>query len=157
MRRIGVVAIAAYCLVLASCSSGPPPIKNKVPVTKVKGIVTVNGQPVKNVMVRCLPTAPIAEKRREFIIRFVVFTNEDGSFALRTYAADDGLPAGNYALTFKWFPPTEEERKREGAENDRLDGKYLDMKDSVKSFTVEEGKPLDLGMIDLKADWPPKK
>src|SRR6478736_3014887 len=99
MRRLTSVGIVLVCLGSISCSrSGPAPIKDKVPVSKVTGIVTINGQPYPNVMVRCFPTGPIKEKRNEYIARFYNFTSDKGEFAMKTYAYNDGLPAGDYGM-----------------------------------------------------------
>ena len=74
-----------------------------------------------------------------------VFTNDDGRFAMTTYVKDDGLPSGNYTLTFSWL-------EMGMTAKDKFKGKFSSARKSTNKFTVKEGteEKLDLGTIELK-------
>lgn len=63
----------------------------------------------------------------------------DGTFQIGTFAAGDGAPAGEYAVTITWPETT---RDRDGAEvtgGDRLNGRYSDPARSKWKVQIKEG------------------
>lgn len=81
-------------------------------------------------------------------------TKPDGSFEFTTYRQGDGLPPGEYTLTFK---STKVNLLNPGLPaEDHLGGQYLDAKTSAFKVTVSEsGEVQGLDSIDLKkADKP---
>jgi hypothetical protein len=76
-------------------------------------------------------------------------SKEDGTFEMGTYRAADGLPAGEYKLTFKC---TKINLMSPGmAALDHLGGQYLDPKSSSFNVTVSEtGEVQGLELIELK-------
>ena len=153
--RLALVAVLCLSFSQAGCSRGSPPgIKDKVPLAKVTGSITVDGSPIGGVILKYVPVGEIAEKRDAYVKSFTVQTNGDGAFALKTYAKGDGVPAGEYKLYCQYFPPEEQVKRRETGE-DQFGGKYFLPKPPVKNFTVTEGEEVDLGVIELKSA--PKK
>jgi len=109
------------------CSSTTPVTENQKPVHPVKGSVTVGGQPAVAAFVLFTPVnePPDAKDPRP---RAEV--QEDGSFAISTYGAEDGAPLGEYIVTVTW-----EDREL----GDKLGGRYSDSTRSTLRATVKEG------------------
>jgi len=134
--------LLGLCVLLCSCKeSKPAGWKETFPV---KGEVYVDGKPASGLQVTCTdasatdtktPAAPPA------------LTTEDGKFELSSYKAGDGVPVGDYALTFIWGKINLMSMSYSGP--DKLNGRYTDPKQSKNRFKVEKGKPTDLGRIEL--------
>jgi hypothetical protein len=73
-------------------------------------------------------------------------TKEDGTFAVSTFEAGDGAPAGEYVATFAWG-----EARGLGidTDSDKLSGRYSNPETSEYHVTVKEGEPTDMGRIEL--------
>jgi hypothetical protein len=155
LRFVCVATAMTFCLSAVSCSRPQEPkIKQKVPLTKVNGIVMVDGAGTGGVILRYKPQSDIAEKREMFVRGFTVRSAAKGKFALKTYESGDGVPAGEYRLYCEYFPAEGDDPRRTAPE-DVLGGQYAEDKQPAKTFTVSEGAPLDLGTIELKTS--PKK
>ncbi|MDZ7616888.1 MAG: hypothetical protein U1E05_07790, partial [Patescibacteria group bacterium] len=74
-------------------------------------------------------------------------TDEAGKFAVATYKTGDGLPEGEYSLTFSWQEYNVMARGFTGP--DKLRGRYADPAKSEFRVVAERGKPIDLGRIEL--------
>ena len=74
------------------------------------------------------------------------YTAADGKFALSTYSSGDGLPVGEYSLTFQYGVYAIMGNQYTG---DKFKGKYAKKGDSTFTFTVKEGEPVDMGTIEL--------
>lgn len=120
-------------------SSGPA----RIETFPVKGKITVDGQPVENLAIFC---NRLSEADAENPTESQCFTEKDGSFLIGTYESKDGVPEGEYALTFRLGEWNAFSR---GYEGDKLNGRYTDPKESVAKFTVKKGQPTDLGEIKL--------
>jgi hypothetical protein len=139
-RPLYIVLVSCLVLSLNACSSKPDYGKATFPVT---GEVYVDGQPaaVLSVTLNDVKGIDVAAPAIPTAV-----TTADGKFAVSTFEAADGAPAGDYVVTFVWG-------KMEGlsinTDIDKLKGKYADPKRSQVKLTVTEGQPTDMGRIDL--------
>lgn len=131
------------CLLLCSCGEQGPPRKETFPVT---GEVYVDGQPADQLAVRCINVNGI-DKASPTVSS--AFTDENGKFEISTYESADGVPEGEYVLTFMWGEWNRISGSYGGP--DKLNDRYTDQKSSQHRFTVEKGKRTDLGRIELTA------
>ena len=128
-----------FCLVLCSCTRREAGRKETFPV---KGEVYVDGQPAGDLAVRCVGLKEVDATTP----RSATYTKSDGKFEIATYERADGVPEGEYVLTFQWGKRNLMTMNYEG---DKLKGRYSDPKRSQVRFKVEKGKPVDLKRIEL--------
>jgi hypothetical protein len=84
-------------------------VTNRKPVHPVKGTVFFEGSPVPNAGVTFHLLNPETKK---FTHAADALAEADGTFTLTTYAANDGAPAGEYAVTVVCpYPPLDAEGK----------------------------------------------
>jgi len=138
--RLTLVALCG-CVFFASCGPSGPPRKETFPV---KGEVSVDGQPAGALAVYCTNAAGMDTKMPTVS---QTITKEDGKFEISTYGQSDGVPEGEYILTFMWGKADVLHGGYGGP--DKLNGRYKDPKESKVRFKVEKGKPVDLGKIEL--------
>lgn len=136
IRGLVILSMAVF----VGCSGDDP---NRKETMSVVGEVYVNGEPGEGVMIKFHPeggmdTAQPTETKS--------MVNADGKFAAGTYAVDDGATLGKHALTFT-LPKLNRISMTFGG--DELKGRYADPQKSTHTVTVESGKPIDLGRIDL--------
>lgn len=137
-----VLGIGALCLsAVAGCGPEGPPRKETF---RVRGKVSVDGQ---------APPAPVqieaqnvAGMDAEMPTISQSETNPDGTFEIATYQQGDGVPAGDYVLTFSCREFNVMSRSYAGP--DKLNKRYSDAKKSEVKFTVKD-KSVDLGEIKL--------
>ncbi len=140
--------IARRCLlVLAAISivgcGGDEPFRKET--SPVKGKITIDGKaPGSEVQMECHAVAGMDAEHPTFS---QTATDVDGNFSIATYAAGDGVPAGDYILTFSWRVFNIMSRDYTGP--DQLNDRYSDPKSSAIKLTVKGGEPLDLGVIAL--------
>lgn len=79
--------------------------------------------------------------------RPIGLTGDDGRIEFSTYQKADGVPEGEYVLTFTWREWDDEWKKPTGP--DRLAGRYADPEHSAIRLIVKSGEPADLGKIEL--------
>ncbi|HID74375.1 MAG TPA: hypothetical protein EYP56_00055 [Planctomycetaceae bacterium] len=133
---------SALCgLLLCGCGEEGKPRKKTYPVT---GEVYVDGKPASQLAVRCVSVQGID---KENPTTSSAFTDENGKFEISTYETADGVPEGEYILTFEWGQWNLVSGQYGGP--DKLKGRYKDPKKSTVRFKVEGGKPVDLGRIEL--------
>lgn len=119
---------------------------NRLSTTGVIGQVTVDGKPVPadeplRVVCNAVPTSTAGLKSQ-------TLTGADGRFEISTYQKGDGVPPGDYSLTFFWGKMNIMNGSYDGP--DRLKDKYQNSETSAVTFTVPaEGTPIDLGEIAL--------
>jgi hypothetical protein len=113
-----------------------------------KGTVTVDGLPPgTGIQIQCHPTgAPDSEHPTVSATE----TDPAGKFAISTYESGDGLPAGDYTLTFTWQEFNVISRSYAG--EDKLNGRYSDPATSTIKLTVKEGEENDMGVIALTTE-----
>lgn len=129
-----VVLVASFILTGCQKQVGPPHLKT----TPVKGVVHINGEPMAGVIVECHEETQAAKPPPPRTIR----TGADGKFCLSTYDYCDGLPDGNYSLTFKW-------QKIQTGPKDLLNAEYADPKKSKFKVTIQDRQPINLETIEL--------
>ncbi|MEY3173964.1 MAG: hypothetical protein RLZZ436_1878 [Planctomycetota bacterium] len=117
----------------------------RVPTYPVRGRVTVDGKaPGSPLQIECHPVAGM-DTRNPTVSR--TECDEAGNFSISTYAAGDGVPAGDYVLTVTWL--TFNLMSRDYTGPDKLNGRYGDPKTSEVKITVRPGEETDLGEIKL--------
>jgi len=137
-RRL-VMLLVAMCL--CSCGKDQPFRKETFPVT---GQLIVDGQPAENVVVTCHDLKGLDKVSPTFP---ETNTGKEGVFKISTYQAGDGVPEGEYALTFYWGELNLMSMSYGGP--DKLNDRYRDPATSTIKVVVKKGKPADLGRIEL--------
>jgi hypothetical protein len=143
MFKLKFLPIVAIVASLGSCSSDDEPFRK--PTFPVVGKVTVDGAaPTSAVQVQCHAASSVDSEHPTFS---QTETKEDGSFEISTYESGDGVPEGEYVLTFVWQEFNLFNRSYSGP--DKLNNRYADPKTSEIKVTVKSGEPTDLGEIKL--------
>lgn len=138
------LCIAACVLgALPGCAKKAAPFRKAV--IPVKGRITVDGKaPATPIKIECQNTGTLDNVHPTVSW---CMTGDNGSFALSTYENGDGVPEGEYALTFLWGEMNLVSMSYGG--KDKLNKKYTKPADSPAKFTAKEGTPVDLGEIAL--------
>lgn len=134
LRRGVVLLIAVSCF---GCSQ-PPRGGPRLSTSPFTGVVNVDGEPAEGVEVTCTPEPGSSQINYPL----VATTDSDGQFKFGTYQSGDGLPEGNYILTFAW-------PELSMVPKDRLNKAYANPGKSDHKVTVVKGEPNDLGEISL--------
>jgi len=126
-----------------SCGKKDQPFRKlTVPVT---GQIFVDGQlPSPPLTVFCVSTGEVDEDHPTMS---AATTDEQGRFSMSTYVTGDGVPVGEYTLTFSWSSRNEVVSQYPGSVKSRKRPKSL--KKLAVKFKVSEGQPVDLGHIEL--------
>jgi hypothetical protein len=142
MLRFSLVLLLmpGFLWVCAGCGDSPPPRKETFPVV---GKVVVDGKPAGFLVINCVR---LSEADKVNPTESKCLTEDDGSFKIATYVSGDGVPEGDYVLTFQWGQLNLFTHSYDG---DKLNGRYSDPETSPIKFTVVKGKPTDLGEIKL--------
>ncbi|HUE69782.1 MAG TPA: hypothetical protein VMP01_02740 [Pirellulaceae bacterium] len=114
------------------------------PTHPVSGTLFVDGTPAEGVQITLNDLAGI-DKNQPTISQ--AFTDKEGKFTLSTYEQGDGVPEGEYVLTFLWGQINPLSMQFGGP--DKLKERYVDPAKSTFKVKVEKGKPVDLGRIEL--------
>lgn len=137
-------AFFSAALLLAACGHEQPggSRKETFPVT---GQVFVDGSPTENVAVlfhdaKNLSQAAAAQPSTQ--------TDKEGKFRIATYQNADGVPEGDYVLTF--FQKDFDLMKMTYKGEDKLNDRYSDPTKSEIKISVKKGQVNDLGRIELK-------
>jgi hypothetical protein len=107
-------------------------------VHSVRGQVLFQGRPTPGAFVAFHPLDPHVKD----VPHPTAYADADGRFALGTYGAHDGAPAGEYAVTVVWWAPVQVTKAQEGdgvAPTNRLPARYGDAKKSGLHASVREG------------------
>jgi len=141
-RVVAVLPVFVICVLTLGCSETQGDRKATAPVI---GKVEVDGAvPNPAVRIECHPIQGMDQNKPSVSW---CMTNPDGTFAISTYEQGDGVPEGEYALTFMWGQVNMISMSYGGP--DRLGGKYDDISESPKTFTVKGDSEIDLGTISL--------
>lgn len=133
--------MAIIAMMLLGCKED----NNRKPTFPVTGTVHVDGKPAEAVRVEIYDVKGLDPKQPTYSS---AFTDAEGKFALSTYENGDGVPEGEYALTYMWGKLNVMSMQYGGP--DKLNNKYSDAKKTPFKIKVEAGKPTDLGVVDLK-------
>jgi len=132
-------------VIFATGGCGPtgPQGGPRVKTGLVKGIVMVDGAPAGFLQIAAIPKGGVGVVP----MNSTALTAGDGSFSLSTYESGDGVPPGDYTLTFTWGEMNLMNGQYSG---DKLNGKYADAATSAVLLSVTAGgEPQDLGTIEL--------
>ncbi len=112
------------------------------------GTVLVDGQaPTTPVQIQC---QSLQEIDKEHPTYSQTVTGDNGQFAISTYEAGDGVPPGEYVLTFEWKEFNLVSMSYGG--RDKLGGQYTDPKTSEFKLSVSSGsEPVNMGQIQLSS------
>jgi hypothetical protein len=126
---------------MTGCQDAGPPRKQTFPV---KGQLVVDGQPPQSsIQIQCHNVAGM-DTAMPTISQAIA--HPDGGFEIATYQQGDGVPPGDYVLTFNWQAFNAISMSYGGP--DKFNGRYNDPKSSTVKFTVKD-RPVDLGTIEL--------
>jgi hypothetical protein len=95
-RFIGWMALSCSIALGISCGKKEPP------VFEVRGQVLYEGKPVP----RAFVVLHSLEDSQARAVRPSASTDKDGWFVLSSFHAEDGAPAGDYAVTVEWRKTT---------------------------------------------------
>ena len=143
IRLVLILSFIGFCLTGTSCSRKPK-IENMVPLTKVMGLVHVDGQPHAGIRAYLFPLGETTEKRKQFK-KWNVNTDVKGIFSFGTYQYGDGVPPGEYLLAFRWDPDL-----TGTDEADRFGLEYFQKDKGYKQISVGK-EMIDVGQVDLKS------
>ncbi len=142
VRPLNLICIVALSLSAVGCSSERKPA-NELKVVPVTGVVLVDGQPTAGIKIKMFSQTTDREKRA--FPRGV--TDEEGRFHAWTYRVNDGVPPGEYVVTYvdhSQANPTIRDNP------DGFQGRYSDRKSTEHKITVPDSdEPFDMGEIAL--------
>jgi len=120
-------------------------------VVPLTGEVTLDGSPAQGLSVwvlneKSMPQYLAKKDSGDQIRPFATGTfKADGTFQFTTLTAGDGLPAGNYIICFSKAI----EAGTSNPEAEKFNALYAKPDTSKYKATLEKGKPVDLGKIEL--------
>lgn len=117
----------------------------RVKTVPVSGVVHVDGEPQHYIAVRVERTDG---QLSDAVVGSAAYTQPDGSFVISTYEKGDGVPPGDYKLTFQWGKYNLFNGQYTG---DKFEGKYEDIESSEFAINVVSD-PIDMGTIELTTD-----
>jgi hypothetical protein len=122
-------------------NSGPTPLNPKA-VVPVTGTIHIDGRPAEKVGIKLWPNAG---RDTENPTASQGMTGSDGKFAMTTYYQGDGVPVGEYRLTFRQVLNTYVKPAR-----DELQGGYEEPSGSTHLLSVTaDVEAVDMGVINL--------
>ena len=134
-----------FCVLwTCGCGSKEPAGGPRVETVPVTGIVKVDGQPAAMVKVAAIHSRNLASPVE---LTPSAITSADGAFELSTYETGDGVPPGDYQVTFVWGEINIINGQYGG---DKFQGRYAIPEHSAILLTIGSGDdPVDLGTIEL--------
>jgi hypothetical protein len=143
--RSGVRLAAALVLIAVCDGCGGSDAPYRKETFPVNGQVVVDGVPPSSpVSIVCHDVKGMDQQHPSVS---QTMTGAEGRFEVSTYETGDGVPAGDYALTFEWGQINLVSMQYGGP--DKLGGRYSDPTKSEFRFKVTDG-PVDLGRLELK-------
>jgi hypothetical protein len=114
-------------VLLAGCGKKP----GWLDTYQVKGSLLVDGKPASQVFIAMHPKKVTDE--RPYVCSGQ--SDDKGEFVMSTFVTGDGIPAGEYDVTFTW--PIRKNPISTLWEGDKLKGRYADKAKAVYKVTVE--------------------
>ncbi len=141
------ILLLSFVSIIVGCGGGEEePFRKNTAV--VKGSITVDGVPPDSpLMITCVPVGGMDKENPTYT---QAMSDDNGNFELSTYEQGDGIPEGEYTLTFVWGKMNLISRNYGGP--DKLGGKYADPKTSGIKLSVKGSEPIDMGTIELTTD-----
>ena len=131
-------AVSTGALLLNVGCSGPGGVAPR-PTNPTSGSVTYQGEPLVDGTVTLHPMSPPEDGQPLVTPRGTV--GEDGTFRLTTYSINDGAPAGDYRVAFRWQGSLEGISEDEEAElPELLPEQYLNPETSGFTVTITKGE-----------------
>jgi hypothetical protein len=154
--RWAPVVVLIGCATVIGCGSGQRTeqlsLKAKLgDAIKLTGQIVVDGNPPEKVGILALNESAVTQEvekrqaRETTTLALKGAVKADGTFFFSSYDQGDGLLAGNYVILF--FKATEPGNPDPKA--DKFNGIYNDPTTSKFKVTLEKGKPVDMGKIEL--------
>lgn len=140
--------LALVAVLLGGCGAKDD-IPGRLPTYAVTGEVFVDGQPAADAFVYLNPRGDRPPQLRPY-----AQVDSQGKFAISTYLAGDGAPAGEYVITIEWL--TYQQFSNQWSGPDKLNGQYARAEDSTFKASVHESA-LHLPRIDLAIQNPDAK
>jgi hypothetical protein len=128
------LTVAALVLLAAGCSDNG----DRKPVHPVRGSILYQGKPAAHALVVFHPL----DDAGKGAVRPRGQVGADGTFTLTTYDANDGAPAGEYAVTVEWWLSAASRKTREGDGTppvNRLPSRYARPQTSGLRVKIGEG------------------
>lgn len=159
-RRLVLSLICLQLILAVGCSNPPPKPKDQKETFPVSGIVHIDGKPVAGVQVFAYPAdnPPGGQSTPTTGALHNGVTDAEGKFKMATYNPGDGVPEGSYVVSFYWDGGVSPMLERSGDDERKVppaaakfNKKYGTPTKSKTTFTVEKGKPTDLGTLELTA------
>lgn len=140
-RALCLLSVVPLLFSVTGCGDAPPPRKE---LQKVSGTILIDGRPPGSpVQIQCHNVAGM-DNAMPTISQGL--TDVLGNFELSTYESGDGIPPGDYVLTFTWKAFNAISNSFGGP--DQLNGRYEDKDKSTIKVTVGSN-PVDLSTIEL--------
>jgi len=136
----GLVALLVGLPSFSGCDEN----SNRKPTYAVKGTVHVDGKPEEGIRVEMHDEKGLDPKQPTYSS---AFTDAEGKFEFSTYENGDGVPEGNYAITYMWGKLNVMSMAYGGP--DKLKNKYVDPKKTPFKLSVAKGKSNNLGVVEL--------
>ncbi|QDV50685.1 carboxypeptidase regulatory-like domain-containing protein [Gimesia fumaroli] len=134
-----------FCLLITACAQGPT---DTPPLARVKGKVTLDGQPLTSGSVQFTP-----DKNRGTTGRMALGNiNEDGTFELMTIRAGDGAQVGYHLVAIESYESTafDPNQPVNQAPKSLIPKRYTDPKTSELTAEVKSGED-NFFTFDLKS------
>jgi hypothetical protein len=143
-RGIHIATAAALLALSAGCGGSPSATPPTAKVTPAEGRVLWNGQPLAGAFLVFCPES-VAPGGKPLSAR--AQTDKQGHYKITTFAAGDGLPAGQYAVTVEYHPVSP---GGEAPGGNVLPAKYASLASTDLHVTVAQGGPAVLPTLELK-------
>lgn len=150
------VRFSVLLVCLVGCGTGvkapsePAGYRDKIgAAVQLTGTISLDGNASQKVIVLAMneQNLPIYKQQKEIGgLASGAAVKQDGKFSFTTFENGDGLPVGKYIVLFR-MPPKDERGTDSKAE--AFNRKYSNPDTSKYKVTLETGKPIDLGKIDL--------
>jgi hypothetical protein len=142
--RTTILCLTVACLTACQRQDG----HYRKPTSPVTGQIHVDGEPPGSPLQVACHDLNGMDKEHPSVSAAI--TDNNGTFRVSTYETGDGIPPGEYVLTFSWQEFNLMSMSYGGP--DKLNKRYQDPKQSAVRFTVVEGQPLNLGRIELTTE-----